>query len=368
MELIDHLSNLASRVQKQVSFIQTEEATKNALVLPFLNALGYNVFDPTEVVPEFIADIGTKKGEKVDYAIFRDGKPIILIECKHVGSDLNINHAGQLFRYFHVTEARIGILTNGVTYRLFTDLEQPNKMDERPFMEFDLFNFNDHEVTEIKKLSKADFSIDEMLAAAHDLKYVRAFKNYLDSQFTRPSEEFVRFIAKQVYDGVLTAKMKDQFSALIARTMQQFLNEKLAAKFKSVLADTGVISASAALSPPAETSVAAPETTPPKEQEKGIVTTVEETEGFMIVRAILRKNVAVNRVMMRDVQSYCGILLDDNNRKPICRMHFNGSKKFLTLFDKEEIERVDIESLDDLYQLASRLRDTVVKYEVKAVD
>ena len=365
MELIDHSSNLASRVQKQVSFIQTEEATKNALVLPFLNALGYNVFDPTEVVPEFIADIGTKKGEKVDYAIFRDGKPIILIECKHVGSDLNINHAGQLFRYFHVTEARIGILTNGVTYRLFTDLEQPNKMDERPFMEFDLFNFNDHEVAEIKKLSKADFSIDEMLAAAHDLKYVRAFKTYLDNQFTRPSEEFVRFIAKQVYDGVLTAKMKDQFSALIARTMQQFLNEKLAAKFKSVLADTGVIPASTAPTPAIE---AVPEQLPSKEQEKGIVTTVEETEGFMIVRAILRKNVAVNRVIMRDVQSYCGILLDDNNRKPICRMHFNGSKKFLTLFDKEDIERVDIENLDDLYNLATRLRDTVAKYETKVVE
>lgn len=368
MELIDHLSNLASRIQKQVSFIQTEEATKNALVLPFLNALGYNVFDPTEVVPEFITDIGTKKGEKVDYAIFRDGKPIILIECKHVGSDLNINHASQLFRYFHVTEARIGVLTNGVTYRLFTDLEQPNKMDERPFMEFDLFNFNDHEVTEIKKLSKADFSIDEMLAAAHDLKYVRAFKNYLDSQFSRPNEEFVRFVAKQVYDGVLTAKMKDQFSALIARTMQQFLNEKMAAKFKSVLSEAGTNVAPALNAPPAETVVAINEQPLLKEQDKGIVTTVEETEGFMIVRAILRKYVAVSRVVMRDVQSYCGILLDDNNRKPICRMHFNGSKKFLTLFDKEELERVDIENLEDLYQLATRLRATIAKYETKVAE
>jgi len=368
MELIDHLSNLASRVQKQVTFIQTEEATKNALVLPFLNALGYNVFDPTEVVPEFVADIGTKKGEKVDYAIFRDGKPIILIECKHVGNDLNINHAGQLFRYFHVTEARIGILTNGITYRLFTDSEQPNKMDERPFMEFNLFSFNDHEVAEIKKLSKADFSIDEMLAAAHDLKYVSAFKTYLDAQFTKPSEEFVRFVAKQIYDGVLTPRMKDQFSALLGRTMQQFLNEKLAAKFKSVLADNGVAS-TVAVAPteapllPAQTNLSSE-----REQEKSIVTTVEETEGFMIVRAILRKNVAVSRVVMRDVQSYCGILLDDNNRKPICRLHFNGGKKFITLFDGEEAERIDIENLDDLYQYASRIRATVAKYDLKPAE
>lgn len=146
--------------------------------MPFINALGYNVFDPSEVVPEFICDIGTKKGEKIDYAIMRDGKPIILIECKHVASDLNINYASQLFRYFHVTEARIAILTNGLIYRLFTDLEQPNKMDERPFLEFDLTNFNENDVAEIKKLSKNSFSIEDILFAAYNLKYMRAFKKY----------------------------------------------------------------------------------------------------------------------------------------------------------------------------------------------
>ncbi|WP_229413028.1 hypothetical protein [Massilia alkalitolerans] len=100
MDLIDQLRTLATRIQNTKSLIQTEEATKNAMVMPFIQLLGYNVFDPTEVTPELVADIGTKKGEKVDYAILRDGDPIMLFECKKCGADLHINHAGQLFRYF----------------------------------------------------------------------------------------------------------------------------------------------------------------------------------------------------------------------------------------------------------------------------
>lgn len=364
MEVIDQLTNLAARAQRQIAHIQTEEATKTALVMPFINALGYNVFDPTEVVPEFICDIGTKKGEKIDYAIMRDGKPIILIECKHVGGDLTINHASQLFRYFHVTEARIAILTNGLVYRLFTDLEQPNKMDERPFLEFDLTSFQENDVAEIKKLSKNSFNIEDMLFAAYNLKYMRAFKKYFDEQFTRPSTDFIHFVSKQVYGGVLTTKLKEQFSVLVHRSFQQFLNDKIAMRLRSAMIDTSGQGPLVQEVPPAPI----PQPANFREEEsKDIETTVEETEGFMIVRAILRKMVPVNRVVMRDVQSYCGILLDDNNRKPICRLHFNGSKKFVTLFDVEGGERVDITSLDDLYGLASRIRVAVQKHESKSV-
>lgn len=367
MELIDRFANLASRAQKQISHIQTEEATKAALVMPFINALGYNVFDPTEVVPEFICDIGTKKGEKIDYAIIRDGKPIILFECKHVGSDLNINHASQLFRYFHVTEARIAVLTNGIHYKLFTDLEQANKMDERPFMEFDLFNFQENDVSEVKKLSKVDFNIDDLLFAAHNLKYMRAFKKYFEEQFSQPSPDFIHFISKQVYDGTLTPKMKEQFSVLVHRSFHQFLNDKITMRLRSAMAATNssVLANEIPIVPVAEVVVQIAASESP---DREIETTVEETEGFMIVRAILRKMVAVNRVVMRDVQSYCGILLDDNNRKPICRLHFNGSKKFVTVFDVEGGARVDISSLDDLYELASRIRVAVQRYEKKNQD
>ena len=136
MDFIDKIQELSARIPKQLNHIQTEEATKNALVMPFISALGYNVFDPTEVTPELCADVGVKKGEKVDYAILREGKPIILFECKHHAADLGKVHASQLYRHFSVTEARFSVLTNGLVYGFYTDLEAPNKMDERPFFEF----------------------------------------------------------------------------------------------------------------------------------------------------------------------------------------------------------------------------------------
>ena len=114
MDFIEQLHALSAKVQKQKDTIQTEEATKNAFILPFISALGYDVFDPCEVVPEFTADVGIKKGEKADYAIFHDGKVIVLLECKKCGTDLSSCHASQLYRYFSVTEARIAILCDGI--------------------------------------------------------------------------------------------------------------------------------------------------------------------------------------------------------------------------------------------------------------
>src|SRR4028119_2249033 len=154
MDFIEKLQALATKIPKLCEHLQTEEATKNALVMPFINLLGFDIFDPTEVIPEFIADVGIKKGEKVDYAIVKDGKIIMLFECKHCGGDLHINHASQLFRYFSVTDARIAVLTNGLVYRFFTDLEAPNKMDEKPFLEVDMTELNDVSINELKKLRK----------------------------------------------------------------------------------------------------------------------------------------------------------------------------------------------------------------------
>src|SRR5690554_1244514 len=123
MDLIDRLKDLAERIELQNEFVKTEEATKHSFILPFIAALKYNVFDPTEVIPEYTADVGIKKGEKVDYAIKKDGKIIMLMECKTSGGDLSPKHASQLYRYFNVTqESRIAVLTNGVLYRFFSDI------------------------------------------------------------------------------------------------------------------------------------------------------------------------------------------------------------------------------------------------------
>ena len=352
MDFIDQLRALASRLANTKDMIQTEEATKNAMVMPFIQILGYNVFDPLEVTPELIADVGTKKGEKVDYAILQDGNPIMLFECKKSGGDLSINHASQLFRYFHVTAARFGVLTNGLTYRFFSDLEQPNKMDQKPFFEFDMLNFRDRDVDELKKFAKSSFDVEAILTTANDLKYTRAIQKLLAEWMASPPEEFVRLVSSDLLGNRrFTPAIRDQFTAISKRAFEQLVGERINERLKGAMTTDSV-------STPQTISTAL---SPEDREEPQIDTTPEEIEGFHIIRAIVRGIVSPSRVFMRDAQSYCAILLDDNNRKPICRLRFNNSEKlWLGLFDSnKEEEKVLLGTVDEIYSHAERILTTV---------
>lgn len=369
MDLIDQLKALSSKVAKQLDLIQTEEATKNAFIMPFINALGYNVFDPTEVTPELTADVGTKKGEKVDYAILKDGKPIMLFECKCCKVDLDKEEMSQLYRYFNVTDARFGILTNGVIYRFYTDLEEPNKMDSKPFLEFNILDdIKDSLVEDLKRFTKTFFSLDETLTAASELKYTKEIKRLLAEQLVNPSEEFVKFFAAKVYAGKLTQVVKQQFADLTKKALHQFITDRISERLKSALAEE--TSTSASSQSPTQATATQPVMTEEKEavNKSRIVTTEEEVEGYHLVKSILRQVIEPTRVIMRDTISYCGILLDDNNRKPICRLHFNNpNKKYLGLFDADRKEaKMPIGELNELYNYADRLIATVKSYEEKS--
>jgi len=294
MDLIDRLRDLAARVRPQLDRLGTEEATKTALVLPFLNALGFDVFNPLEVVPEFTADVGIKKGEKVDYALVIGGKPAMLIEAKHYGTNLDNAYSSQLYRYFSVTPARIGILTNGTEYRFYSDLEETNKMDSRAFFEFDLLDIEERHVEVLKQFRRDHYDAEKVLANASDLKYRRGIKRLFNEEWANPSEDFVRVFASRIYDGRMTQGAKDQFTTIVKTAFHEFVAELLQA-----------------------------------EDDKTIETTEFEMEGYHIVRAIVAEAVSLDRVFIRDTMSYCGVLLDDNNRKPICRLHFNGKRMAL---------------------------------------
>lgn len=362
MDFIDHLRVLATRIANTRSIIQTEEATKNAMVMPLIQILGYNVFDPTEVTPELVADVGTKKGEKVDYAILKDGKPIILFECKKAGADLSINHASQLFRYFHVTSARFGILTNGLVYRFFTDLEQPNKMDEKPFFEFNILDFKERDVDELKKFAKTSFDLETILTTANELKYTRAIQARLAELMASPSEDFVRMVSAELIGSRrFSPSIREQFTLITRRAFEQLLGEKINERLKGAMAPESV-----SIPDPAPPTDPAPVVTAgaTNSAEPLVVTSAEELEGFYIVRSIVRGLVQTKRVVMRDAQSYCAILLDDNNRKPICRLRFNNRDKLrLGIFnEKKEEEIVNLSSLDDIYNFADRLQAVVTLY------
>jgi hypothetical protein len=310
MDFVERLQSLSKKIEQVSGNLATEEATKNALVMPFLHSvLGYDVFNPDEVIPEFTADAGTKKGEKVDYALVKNGEIQILIECKKYGEKLTAKHASQLFRYFSVTSSRLAILTNGSEYQVFTDLDAPNKMDEKPFLILDLEDLDEHLIPELKKLTKSSFDVESVVGAAGELKYLSQIKRILEDQFSEPEEEFVRFFASRVYDGVLTAKVKNQFSGITAKALAQFLNDSINDRLKSAIDSTVQHSIS-------DSDI---EENTADEPESKIVTTEEELEGFNIVRAVLRQKLPVDRISHRDTQSYFGVLLDDNNRKPLCQ-------------------------------------------------
>jgi len=352
MDFADRIAELSTRAARQLEHTATEEATKNALVLPFIQALGYDPFNLQEVIPEFTADVGVKKGEKVDYVITQEGAPVIIVEVKSSSTDLDDAHYSQLFRYFHVTDTRFAVLTNGIIYRFFTDLDSQNRMDERWFLEFNLLDPKPAHVEELKKFTKEAFNLDNILETANELKYTNAIKQILEKQRTDPDEEFVRFFAKQVYSGHLTAQMREQFTTITRRAFRQFINDQISGKLYAALEDTGELPRIPA--PPA----------PSEEDQEKIVTTEEEREAYLIVRGIMREVVDASRVIMRDAQSYCAILLDDNNRRPVCRLHFNTSQKYLGVFDVDKNEeRIAIDGLDDIYQYADRLKATAEFYD-----
>ena len=354
MDLIDKLREISNEAPRRLEHIQTEEATKNAFVMPFIQALGYNVFNPMEVVPEFTADVGTKKGEKVDYAIMQDGKPIILIEAKSATSNLSEEHASQLFRYFSVTEARFGILTNGLQYHFHSDLEKANHMDEKPFLIIDMLNFDTRPIAQLKKFTKAAFDVDRILSSANELKYKREIRLLLESEYNQPSYDFVRHFTRPVYSGRLRESVIEEFTEIVKQAFREFLNDRIANRLQTAIDSTAGSNEEAGGDIADEAEVEA--------LSDGIETTQDELDGYYVVKSILRETVDLSRITMRDVRSYCGILLDDNNRQPICRLRFNRSVKYLSLFHTENEERVQIETVDDIYRYANELKAAAAKY------
>ncbi len=355
MDFKDQIRVLGERFLKLKDQIATEEATKNALIMPFIQCLGYDVFNPLEVVPEFIADLGIKKGEKVDYAILKDGAPIILIECKHWAQKLDL-HGNQILRYFNVTKAKFAILTNGIKYKFYTDLVETNIMDDKPFLEFDINEIKEQQMEELKKFHKSYFDVSNILSSASELKYTNELKTLIAAELKNPSEDFVRYFTKKVYPKVVNSNVLFQFTDFVKKSAHQVLSDMITDRLKSAITKEAEAASKIdndTLEDIVDASI----------KEKLIETTSEEIEGFFIVKSILRQLVDPNRIFFRDTQSYFSIILDDSNRKAICRLYLNGTKKYVITFDNNKKElRNDIASLDDIYNLSAQLTATTETY------
>ncbi len=341
MEFSEKIEQLKERATGLKDSLQTEEATKNALVMPFLNALGYDVFNPLEVVPEFVADSRLKKDEKVDYAVMKDGKPIILIECKKVDNDkLDVKkHAGQLFKYFTACKAKFIILTNGIVYKFFSDIEETNVLDKDPFFTFNLFEYKENQLETLAEFCKENFDLEKVYSNAGDLKYIRQFEEVIENEYRTPSDDFVRYLISKsgVCDGRITDKVIEKHKSTTVEAFNLFMSKVMKTSLDFSLA-----------------------TKQDEQEDKNqVVTTLEELEGYAIVKSILNGCIDLNRITYRDNASYCNVLLDDNIRKTVCRLYFNRSQKYIAFLECKKEHRHPINSVNEIFGFAEQIKNKV---------
>ncbi len=345
MELATKLVELEKRTSQHRELLLTEEAAKTALVMPFIQALGFDVFNPSEVVPEFTADVGIKKGEKVDYALTIEGKIAILMECKPSSVELDLKHASQLFRYFSTTDARVAILTNGVVYQFYSDIDQPNKMDEKPFFIFSMDGIRRTDPAILERFTKANFDIDLIVAEAGRLKLQSQMRIELDKEFADPSDDFVKIMTARLYPGRINAALKEQCKAAVITAISTIIRDRVNERLTSALNVANPL-------PDLIEEGASDDMS----DGSGIITTDDEIAGFRIVQAIAARHVHPDRVVIRDSKSYCAVLLDDNNRKSLVRLHFNSpTTRYVGTFSGKSETRHPVSALTDIYRLESEI-------------
>ncbi|MDR2199198.1 MAG: type I restriction enzyme HsdR N-terminal domain-containing protein [Deltaproteobacteria bacterium] len=363
--MFDKIKQIANTYNEAKDKIQTEEATKNALIMPFIAALGFNVFNPLEVVPEIVADIGEKKGEKIDYALKSGDKVLMLVECKKCTSSLTEKNVSQVFRYFGALkvkmDVRVAVLTNGLVYQFFSDLDNGNVLDHVPFFTFDILDFDDQKIQDLQKFSKNQFDVDTIVAKAEELKRRAVVENLLNKYMTSPTESFVKCVLTDTsYEGIKTKDVVNSYAVIIKDAFSQLIKNRVESILKTAMKQDAVVTSQEAAED-AEIS---------QSSGREIETTPEEFEGYAIVKSIVREIVAPSRIVLKDTKTYCSVTLDDDTSgyKPIIRFYFNNpTKKRIGVYPdvsaRSKIQQYPINELDDIYSYAEQIKDAVRAYE-----
>lgn len=316
---------LSEKILKLKETINTEEATKTAFILPLFQILGYDIFNPQELAAEVISDIGGKKGEKVDYVLFKDKSPIIIVECKKWGEDLN-SHINQLIRYYHTSKVKFGLLTNGIEYRFFTDLDKSNVMDQEPFFIFNILNFTENDLDILLLFCKNAFAEKNIISAAEELKYLSKIKNVILSELQSPSKEFSDLLIRKIYDGRVTTKIFESYNNLINKALGELFQKEVI------------------------------------EEEKcsSIITTEEEIAFYnKIVESFPNYS---TRLSYKDFKGHFSVIVEGYSRRCVAKAHFNGKKKYIVLFDGDnEIKKEYIELTgDDLLLISKKIEEYTI--------
>lgn len=354
MSFVDNLRGFISKRQPALDQIKSEDQAKLALVFPFLRHLGYDTTDPLEIVPEFTADHGVKKGEKVDVAVLVDGEPAILIECKAPGADF-MSHNGQLYRYFSVTKAKFAILTDGLEYWFFSDVDEPNKMDAKPFMSINIFNASDAELKELQRFEKSSFDPSEVAESAEQLKKMSLMKGVIERELSDPSEDFIRLMSREVLVGKMTQARLVEFRGIMQKAIREYLREYLNANLKKAMDRISDDSTEVS-----ETNYDSEELNDDAADAETQEIIKAEGEAVRIIKAVLAKSVKAERISLRPGKSYRTVILDGSTRKRIALLRFGKRKKVMEILTDETL-RVSVDELESIYDYADQLREALSK-------
>lgn len=362
MDFKDQLIQLSEKIAKQKDSIATEEATKNSFIMPMIAALGYDVFNPFEVMPEMDCDL-TKRGDKIDYAIMKDDTPILLIECKHCKQNLDL-HSTQLAKYYAASNARFGVLTNGIEYRFYADLEKQNIMDEKPFLVVNMLDLSDSDIEQLKKFHKSYYNEQDILSTAQELQITIQIKDLLNKNFQQPGDEFTRYFVKCLNDWKSSSKLIEQYRPILKKSIASVINDIIADRLNVAMKtnEDKVIETVSEEGTSCEKTVETAKDLPNgivfQDKERGIVTTQEEINAYNIVRSILSQYVDEERIQYTDYKSYFTVNLDGSMWWWICRLSFKPYSKRICL-PKENYESnywLKIENINDLYKHIDKLK------------
>ena len=354
MDFKDQITQLAERISKQKDVIQTEEATKNAFIMPMIAVLGYDVFNPFEVVPEMDCDL-TRKGDRIDYAIKKDNATILLIECKHCGQNLDL-HNTQLAKYYAASNARFGILTNGIEYRFYADLDKINIMDKNPFLIVNMLNLSDNVIEQLKKFHKSYYNESDILSTAQELQITIQIKDLLIRNFQNPGEDFTRYFIRCLNDGKSTAKQVELYKPILKKSIASVINDIISDRLNVTIKNEGQEQQDKESSITSDTN----HTTYGvvySDAENGIATTQEEIDAYNIIRSILHKYISDDKIPYKDFKSYFAIGIENPSYWWICRLAFGQRNKSI-YFPAEGYKsqtKVNIDTIDDIFKYADKI-------------
>lgn len=338
MDFKDAILGLADRIKKQKDAIQTEEGTKNAFIMPMIAALEYDIFNPFEVVPEMDCDL-TKKGDKLDYAIMKDERAILLIECKHCKQNLNL-HSTQLSKYYAASNARFGVLTNGVEYRFYTDLDKMNIMDEKPFLVINLLDLSDTDIEQLRKFSKSSYNESEILCTAKELQIAIQIKDILSRNFQYPGDEFTRYFVKCINEGKSSQKLIEQYKPIVKRIIESIINDSISSRTKITVQQV-------------DNEDVVDDIT----DNENAILTQERLDAYNIIKDILKDKYDVNEISYTSFKSYL-LLWIGHEYWWICRISLKSYSKRICFIteDRTEYKWIQLQSINDLKLYAESIR------------